>query len=85
MEEVQEKIVSLEEIILQTENSLKKEEDPRAEITRLKSLFYRTKEGLMAESKKQWIEAGNEEDIKTYLAAEINILSWKLITNDIDL
>ena len=26
-----------------------------------------------------------EEDIKTYLAAEINILSWKLITNDIDL
>ena len=27
----------------------------------------------------------DEEDIKTYLAAEINILSWKLITNDIDL
>ena len=26
-----------------------------------------------------------EEDIKTYLAAEIKILSWKLITNDIDL
>lgn len=26
-----------------------------------------------------------DEDIKTYLAAEINILSWKLITNDIDL
>ena len=59
MEEAQEKIVSLEEIILQTENSLK-EEDPRAEITRLKSLFYKTKEGLMAESKKLWIEYGNE-------------------------
>lgn len=61
MEEAQEKIVSLEEIILQTENSLK-EEDPRAEVTRLKSLFYRTKEALMAESKKQWIEAGNDEE-----------------------
>lgn len=61
MEEAQEKIVSLEEIILQTENSLK-EEDPRAEVTRLKSLFYRTKEALMAESKKQWIEGGNDEE-----------------------
>jgi hypothetical protein len=30
-------------------------------------------------------ETPSEEDIKTYLAAEINILSWKLITNDIDL
>ena len=53
MEEVQEKIVSLEEIILQTENSLK-EEDPRAEITRLKSLFYRTKEGLMGSLSILW-------------------------------
>ena len=69
MEEVQEKIVSLEEIILQTENSLK-EEDPRAEITRLKSLFYRTKEGLMAESKKQWIEAGNEEEAWSFECPE---------------
>ena len=61
MEQVEEKMVSLEEIILQTENSLKGE-DPRAEITRLKSLFYKTKEGLMAESKKQWIESGNDEE-----------------------
>ena len=61
MEQVEEKMMSLEEIILQTENSLKGE-DPRVEITRLKALFYRTKEALMGESKKQWLEAGNDED-----------------------
>ena len=42
MEQVEEKMMSLEEIILQTENSLKGD-DPRVEITRLKSLFYKTK------------------------------------------
>ncbi len=61
MEQVEEKMMSLEEIILQTENSLKGE-DPRVEITRLKALFYKTKEALMSESKKQWIESGNTED-----------------------
>ena len=61
MEQVEEKMMSLEEIILQTENSLKGE-DPRVEITRLKALFYKTKEALMGESKKQWLEAGNDED-----------------------
>ena len=61
MEQVEEKMVSLEEIILQTENSLKGEA-PRVEITRLKSLFYKTKEALMSESKKQWLEAGNDEE-----------------------
>ncbi len=69
MESVQEKMISLEEIILQTENSLK-EEDPRAEITRLKSLFYKTKEVLMSESKKQWIEAGNDEESWTFECPE---------------
>ena len=61
MEQVEEKMMSLEEIILQTENSLKGE-DPRVEITRLKALFYKTKEALISESKKQWIESGNTED-----------------------
>lgn len=61
MEQVEEKMVSLEEIILQTENSLKGDA-PRVEITRLKSLFYKTKEALMSESKKQWLEAGNDEE-----------------------
>ena len=61
MEQVEEKMVSLEEIILQTENSLKGDA-PRVEITRLKALFYKTKEALMSESKKQWLEAGNDED-----------------------
>lgn len=69
MEQVEEKMMSLEEIILQTENSLKGE-DPRVEITRLKSLFYKTKETLMAESKKQWIEAGGDEDSWTFECPE---------------
>ena len=56
MEQVEEKMISLEEIILKTEESLKGE-DPRVEITRLKALFYKTKEALMSESKKQWLEA----------------------------
>lgn len=60
MEQVEEKMISLEEILLQTEECLKGQ-DPRTEINRLKSLFYRTKETLMNESKKQWIEAGNDE------------------------
>lgn len=61
MEQVEEKMISLEEIILKTEESLKGE-DPRVEITRLKALFYKTKEALMSESKKQWLEAGNDEE-----------------------
>lgn len=60
MEQVDEKMISLEEIVLQTKDSLK-EDDPRAEISRLKSLFYKTKEALMNESKKQWLESGKEE------------------------
>lgn len=69
MEQVEEKMMSLEEIILQTENSLKGE-DPRVEITRLKSLFYKTKETLMAESKKQWLEEGKDEESWTFVCPE---------------
>lgn len=69
MEQVEEKMMSLEEIILQTENSLKGE-DPRVEITRLKGLFYKTKEALMDESKKQWLEEGKDIESWTFLCPE---------------
>lgn len=69
MEQVEEKMMSLEEIILQTENSLKGD-DPRVEITRLKSLFYKVKETLMAESKKQWLEEGKDEESWTFVCPE---------------
>lgn len=57
-----ESTLTLEEIVSQLAEQVKNE-NARQEVTRLKNLFYKNKEQVVEEARKQWVEAGNEESV----------------------